>query len=256
LTRENLRESFVNLLNALTNLSPSRNTLSQIIYLLPEETNTMVFSFPELKVPEAKKVLEVMGVKFENETISIINDSFAYTLHWFIHDTFDWLDDEYMYIDEKEFRNLMSEVKSGLAKLMNQEIGLIPNLYLEWTRLVVAKLVQEYSREKIKKVLEWVLSQRRYSAKNELNLFATFVVNMQSSLKTNPAELKELYEALIEKTKVLIYKKRKSNKIIYRSCSKYHVDPFIEEILRFDYYYYYIEARHIESLQKVLEEIH
>jgi len=256
LTRGNLRESFVNLLNALTNLSPSRNTLSQIIFLLPEETNTMVFSFPELKVPEAKKVLEVMGVKFENETISIINDSFAYTLHWFIHDTFDWLDDEYMYIDEKEFRNFMSGVKSGLAKLMNQEIGFIPNLYLEWTRLVVAKLVQEYSREKIKKVLEWVLSQRRYSAKNELNLFATFVVNMQSSLKTNPAELKELYEALIEKTKVLIYKKRNSNKTIYRLCSKYHVDPFFEEILLFNYYYYYIEARHIESLQKVLEEIH
>jgi len=141
-----LKDHLVNLINALANLSPSRNLVSQIILAMPEEQATLYHSFPELKVSEFREVLRAMGVVFEDK-VKCAQGSFAEALAKLIHMVFDWLDDEFIYFDlATDVMYRMEEVRSSLAKLTGLHVDLIPNPYLEWTKSSKQKTKRKRSK--------------------------------------------------------------------------------------------------------------
>ncbi len=269
---KSLKDHVINLINALINLSPSRNIISQLILLTPEDQVTMSHSFPEINIPDFREVLKAMGIKF-GEKIEYLKDSFAEAVARLVHKTFDWLDNEYIYFSYDYFgqhgffesRKKMDDVRSQLAKLSGLHINLIPNPYLEWAKLVIRKLSHKYGKDKIIGLMKGLLSQssfkdRDYRGKSLQN----FAEKMGMEIGATPAEIKEIYELVVcmEDASEHIYRKGSSRYPqgdVWIEHSKYHLDPLLCESLRylisytgwvFDYVY---ELRHKESLKSALE---
>jgi hypothetical protein len=202
---KNLKDHVVNLINALTNLSPSRNIISQFILLTPEDQMTLSHSFPEINIPEFKEVLKVMGILF-GDKVECVKDSFAEALTWVIHKTFDWLDNEYIYFSYENFgqygtlelRKKMDDVRSSLAKLAGLHVNLLPNPYLEWAELVIRKLSSIYGRDKVTRFLNELLNQlplkdRDYKGKSLWDLNN----KIRGEIGATPSEAKEIYELIV-----------------------------------------------------------
>jgi len=257
-SKGDLREHLVNLLNSLTNLSPSRSIISQIILITSEKQTTLHYSFPELNVPEFKELLKVMGMVFENE-VKLAKGSFAEALTELIHKTFDWLDDELIYFDWSTYfggnvMRKMDEVRSSLAKLTGLRIDLIPNPYLEWAKLVIAKLCHVYGKEKVIRFVKGLLDGLPLSRQDYP---PSIIEEIGAKVGTRPAELKEICEliACLEKKAEHVGTMgsgRHPMGDVWIEHSKYHLDPLLLTQVSGKYTY---GVRHRESLRKALEEV-
>jgi hypothetical protein len=270
---KNLKDHLTNLINALTNLSPSRNIISQLILLTPEDQATLNNSFPEVNISEFREVLRAMGIVF-GDKIECVKDSFAETIIKLIDKTFDWLDDEYIYFYFDRYSDIriakMDNVRPSLAKLTGPHIDLIPNPYLEWIKLVIEKLSHEYGKDKIAKILKELLTQLplTYGGHYKGKTLQEFIDEIGAKIRLTPSELKEICE-------LIIYSEGKSERIyciryggyggqteeLWIEHSRYHLDPLLCTSRRYiissigwtnEFKY---ELRHKESLQKVLGEI-
>lgn len=242
---ETIREHAVNLVNALVNLSPSRNIVSQLILLLPEDLPVIERSYPEVASSGAKAVLVSLGVKF-GQRVERVQQSFAMEVYKLIHSIFDWLDDE--------------QSRSGLAKLTGIPINSIPNPYLEWAKLVLRKLCQLYDGRKVLGLLKRILSLDRIVS---LSVFD----EIRSEIGANPAEFKEILSFTTMHENEYISQKYDSSGqgrsiTHYYVHSRYHLD-FLQKTTEVDYRGYgdsrtydtYTIRHHRDSLRKALEEV-
>ena len=187
---DGVKKHLINLVNALTNLSPSRNVLTQLILLLPRDRATIDRSFPEIISPEAKDILKSLGIEIE-DTVKTKADGFAEAIHMHIHRIFDWLDDE--------------SVRSNLAVLADTHIDSIPNPYAEWVELVLKKLLERPNGKKIIEFLKMVADRGFFTVKREgYSRMATrpdwqlFLDEVKRKLKVSPAELEELLRLTVK----------------------------------------------------------
>ena len=264
----NVKEHMLNLINALANLSPSRNIISQLILLLPEDLAVVEHSYPEATSPDAKGILESLGVKF-GEKVERINDSFAEALHKHIHKTFDWLDDECLYVKwiyhgypvrrdgyyttYDVVKDKMSEVRSSLAKLMDVHVNSIPNPYLEWAKLVLKKLSTLHGKDKIIGLLKALLARDTFKDKD----WQLFLNEVRTRIGADPAEFEGILRfIIIMGEREHLHRKgsrRHSEGDIHLEHAKYHLDPLLYETYGTGYEGKYI-VRHKETLIRALEE--
>ena len=262
-----MKEHMLNLINALANLSPSRNIISQLILLLPEDLAVVEHSYPEATSSDAKGILESLGVKF-GDKVERINDGFAEAIYMHIHKTFDWLDNEYLYMERTYYgyygyvdgADKMSEVRSSLAKLMDVHINSIPNPYLEWAKLVLKKLSTLYSKSKIISFLKALLAHDSfkdddYRRKN----WQLFLNEVRTRIGADPAEFEEILRStvIMGESEHLYYKgtSRHPEGDICLEHAKYHLDPLLYETYRYENRYdHEYRIRHKETLMKALEE--
>jgi len=265
----NIREHLLNLINALTNLSPSRNIISQLILLLPEDPAVIERSYPEIVSPNTKDILESLGVKF-GDKVERIEKSFSESLYKHIHKTFDWLDDEHLYIGIRtnyiEYLEKMDDVRSSLAKLTGVHINSIPNPYFEWAKLVLKKLSNKYGQSKISSFLRALLAHDSFRDRNynRGSILQRFLDEIRTRIGVNPAEFKEILNYIVSMGESeYLYRKgsrRYPQGHIYLEHAKYHLDPLLCETYRYEYYkgwgyVYEYRVRHKETLEKVLREI-
>ena len=263
----NIREHLLNLISALTNLSPSRNIISQLILLLPEDLAVIERSYPEIVSPNAKDILESLGVKFGDE-VKRIEKSFAEALYKHIHKTFDWLDDEHLYIGIRtnyvEYLEKMGEVRSSLAKLTGVHINSIPNPYFEWAKLVLKKLSTQYGQSKISSFLRALLAHDSFRDRDyKGESLQRFLNEIRTRIGVNPAEFKEILNSTVSMGESeYLYRKgsrRYPEGHIYLEHAKYHLDPLLCETYRYENYkgwsyVYEYRVRHKETLSKALRE--
>ena len=267
---EMVKEHLINIINALTNLSPSRNIITQFILLLPKDSATVEHSYPELITSEAKKVLEHLGVDF-GDAVKRSND-FSGHVYSLVHRIFDWLDDE--------------EVRSALVKLTGMSIDSIPNPYEEWAKLVLKKLLEKPIGEKVIEFLKmlidrshFIVERRGYSRGATKPNWRPFLEEARNKLKVNPAEFKEILKLTVGESPELInvdygsedrqysYTKREIRKYILHS--EYHLDLILrkESKTKSTYYgvyssshewydcEYILRYHHKNTLKKVLDEV-
>jgi|GEM_PF-1972624 len=268
-----IKKHLINLLNALTNLSPSRNLISQLSLQLPKKLTTIEHSYPELATQTAKKILEILGIKFK-DIVERKEGSFSEALYQYIHKTFDWLDDELICKgwdpSIKDYVIKKLEVRSELAKLLNVDLRALPNPYAEWASLVLRKFSSEPMGKKVINFLKMLLkhdSIRFYDSErmgvSEWDEFKNEVIRR---LKINPAEFEELSRKFVNNP--LLGKEE----LYYTGSRRYmvsqafllHSDYHLDLIYEVTHYYYYISRygkesstfvlRHKETLKKVLEE--
>lgn len=259
-----VKEHMLNLLNALANLSPSRSMISQLVLLLPEESVLVERSYPELASPEAKGVLESLGVKFGYK-VERAQNSFAEALYKHIHNIFDWLDDELLFTGQWTI-DQMNEVRSSLAKLTGVHIDSIPNPYKEWARLVLRKLSTLYGKEKVLKFLKTLLDRSSFEKARDYKdrALQEFSNKLKAEIAISPPELKELQRFMLfaEGESEHIYHKGSSRHPegdLWIEHSKYHLDPLICESYRYTTYTgwgidYEYRVRHKKSLSEALME--
>ena len=257
----NVKEHMFNLINVLANLSPSRSIISQLILLLPEDLAVVEHSYPEATSPDAKGILEGLGVKF-GDKVERIKDGFAEAIHKHIHKTFDWLDDEYLYMERIHYGyhvhdvvNKMSEVRSSLAKLMDVHIDSIPNPYLEWAKLVLKKLSTLYGKGKTFGFLKALLVRDSFKDKD----WQLFLNEVRTRIGADPAEFEEILRSTVIGESEHLYRKgtsRHPEGDIYLEHAKYHLDPLLYVMYRYESRidHEYI-VRHKETLTKALEEV-
>lgn len=261
-----LKEHLFNLLNALTNLSPSRNLISQLILLLPKDTTAIERSYPEFSDPQGQEILKSLGIRF-NEEIIREDGSFAEILYKHIHELFDWLDEE--------------TIRSEVAKVTDTPIDFIPNPYSEWARKVLAKFAEMPKGDKmlsfIKMLIEhnsFIVSRVGYSRGAYQPDWQPFLDDVKKKLRLNPAELKEFLELVVESKPEHISKEVREYSYTWshetQTISKYllHGEYYLdliesEEIdtwwpgsgppYRYDYIYYL--RRHKATIKRLLEEL-
>jgi len=266
-----LKEHLTNLLNALTNLSPSRNLISQFILLLPKDLTIVEHSYPELTTAAAKEILQLLGIKFGDQVQR--GKGLAEALYQHIHKTFDWLDNELVYRKPgEEVKKL--DVRSELAKLLDTDQRSLPNPYMEWAKLVLRKLSNEQLGRKAINFMRMLLSRESIEIydSNKFNMrepsqWDTFKKEVTEKLKVNPAEFEELCRLTIGDPKLgseeLYYtgSRRYMESQAVLDHSEYHLD-FVYKHSRYLYYgsYYggrsvtvHYAFRHKETLKKLLE---
>jgi len=267
-----VKEHMLNLINALANLSPSRNIISQLIMLLPETPAVVERSYQEVASHDARAVLKSLGVKF-GDKVEITENSFAEALHRHIHKIFDWLDNEYLYMEYDfygrygvvEMCKKMDEVRSSLAKLTGVHIDRIPNPYLEWAALVLKKLSTQYSQSKIFGFLKALLAHDSFRDRDyKRESWQRFLDEVRTKIGADPAEFKEILSSVVSTGESERLHRKGSSKYpkgdIYLEHAKYHLDPLLCETYRtegYGYEYgerYEYRVRHKESLMKASEE--
>jgi len=262
---EKVNEGLLNLLGALTNLSPSRNTISQLIFLLPEELALVERSYPEMVSRDPKKILESLGIRF-GDKVERTQNGFAEALHENIHRVFDWLDDELICAERESLGAdvvfvKMDEVRSSLAKLTGAHIDVIPNPYKEWAKLVLRKLSNLYGKDKVLKLLKVLLDHTYMSEKDyKWKVLEELFKKLRAEIAASPPELDELQRFVIfaEGESELLYSKgtsRHPQGDLWIEHSKYHLDPFIcESYIYGNQTNYTYRLRHKESLSEALRE--
>lgn len=261
----NVKEYMLNLVNALANLSPSRNIVSQLILLLPRDLTIIERSYQETTSHDAEAVLRSLGVKFGGE-VERIQNSFAESLYKHIHKIFDWLDNEHIYMrwvyGEYVYYVIdkMSEVRSSLAKLTDIHIDLIPNPYLEWAKLVLKKLSSVYGQGKIFGFLKKLLAHDSFRDDYRRSNWQRFLNEARTEMGANPAEFDEIVKSAINmgQSEHLYHKgsTRHPEGDVYLEHSSFHLDPLLNVTYPYEsrYDYEYV-VRHKEALMKALEEI-
>ncbi len=249
---EDVKRNLQNLINALTNLSPSRNMISQFILLLPEKYQNIDTSFPE--IIENRKILEKLGILFDNK-ISRKTDSFLENLYNFIHETFDWLSNE----------------REELVKICDN----VHDPYSEWVELVLRKIMKEPNGYKALKLLkdfiEYLkrpISAASYEWVN--GQIKDFFEKKMKEYGLSPAEVYRYKRLLIDNrdSTFIRVKERYENSEhrIYLRHSKYHIDILLKEVdiyawergykRGYDYHYnFYIDQSKAEKIKRILEKL-
>jgi len=251
--RTKLKEHLNNLLNALTNISPARNLISQLILLLPRDLMTIENSFPEFNDPLSREILDILGVEF-NEQVKRRGDSFADALYKHLHKLFDWLNNE--------------DVRINIAKLTDLPIISIPNPYAEWARNVLNKFKQMPNGSKILKFIDKLLSRENflvdrygYSRGAYAPDWPIFLAEVSKELKLNPAELEEILKLTVRVPgfSELISSKGSSYyaDVERLEHSEYHLDLIVSREYRdvhgrYDFMY---KVRYRKTLKELLEEL-
>jgi len=261
-----VKEHMLNLINALANLSPSRNIISQLIMLLPESPAVVERSYPEATSPDAKTILRSLGVEF-GDKVKRSEKSFAEELYKHIHRVFDWLDNEHFYMRWTrygEIMNKMSEVRSSLAKLTGVHIDSIPNPYFEWAKLVLKKLSTLYGQSKIFSFLKALLAHDSFRNRDyKHESWQHFLDEVRTKIGADPAEFKEILSSLVSmEEREHLHRKGSSRHPkgdIYLEHAKFHLDPLLHETYRYESGYGYgyeheYRVRHKEALMKALKE--
>lgn len=254
----------LNLINALANLSPSRNIISQLILLLPKDLATIEHSYPEVSSPEAREILErYFGLKF-GDIVKREENSFAASLYEIIHSLFDWLDDEFTYEKSSQYGEAARkiDVRSSLAKLTGVHVSSIPNPYSEWAKLVLKKLLSRPNGDKILDFLKmllkhesFIVDRRGYSRGARQPDWELFLSEVREKLKVDPVELEEIKRHIIG---VPEYSgsKRSKDATVNILHSEYHLDLIIS-IQRTHHHWYdhLYELRHKSTLEELLGEV-
>lgn len=246
-----MEEHLTNLINALTNLSPSRNTLTQFMLLLPRNYTTIEHSFPEFSDSDVKETLEFLGCEFGDEAKR--EDGFSEQLYFHVHKIFDWLDDK--------------EVRSNLFKVAKTNDS-IPNPYAEWAKLVLEKFLKEPNGDKtvdfLKMLVErqsFIVNRQGYSRGAHQPDWQSFLDKASKKLSVNPAEFEEILGKTVKGRPE--YLPDQSNKRIRISLvhDEYHLDLILSEEWtesgiswnrRYDHKY---KVRHSETIREILEEV-
>lgn len=250
-----LKEHLINLLNALTNLSPSRNLITQLILLLPRDLATIEYSYPELSRPKAKEVLHILGVEF-NEQVTRTANSFAEALYKHIHRFFDWLDNE--------------TIRADLARITDLPINTISNPYLEWARKVLSKFARMSNGDKILKFLKmlierdsFLVERHGYSRGAYKPDWQPFLDEVRKRLKINSAELEEILKLTVripgasEPIKHTIGS-HGFNTTEYLEHSEYHLDLIVSKESwnqLTDHYNRLYIVKHRKTIKDLLEEL-
>lgn len=259
-----MRAHLSNLLNALLNISPSRNLIAQMILLLPIELHVIWYSYPEINYPEARSILKAIGIEFEEE-VKRIKDSFAETLYRHIHNTFDWLDDELIYKESASFGHYgfidvekkMEDIRISLAKLLGCDIDSIPNPYEEWCRLVLKKLRDMSYGSKHINILRKILSQDDPLTSKKIEDLKNEV---KAQVNISPDKVEDIFKLIIadpRKSEYLDTTEIGDTKINkYLEHSIYHLDLLLKTYTYHTGYYerysYQYSLRHKETLRKIL----
>jgi len=227
-------------MEALTNLSPSRNLISQFILLLPKASSTVEVSYPEItSSAEAKSLMKQhFGVEF-GDTVKRIVGSFSEALYKQIHKIFDHLSNE--------------EIRSSLAKLSDVAVDSVPNPYAEWVKLVLKKLSTRPDGTKIIGFLRmlvergsFIVYREGYSRGAYQPDWEPFLEEARKSIKANPAELEAILRLTVGMPggAEIINEVRKSDSTTttYLKHSEYHLDLLSavhsSSLLRISNYYY------------------
>jgi len=255
----NLKEHTLNLINALVNLSPSRNIISQFILQLPKDLPIIEHSYREVSLPEAKEILEkYLGVQFD-DVVKRSDNSFAASLYTYIHRFFEWLDD--------------NEIRSYLSKIMGLHTDSIHNPYAEWAELVLKKLLCRPDGDKIIRFLEMLIDHNLflvdrygYSRGARRPDWQPFLNKIQKVLEISPSELEEIKKVTIwdgtpESIECICKENLESvYSEIYVMHSEYHLDLILSKKIyysgtgysnKYDHYY---ELKHKNTLKKLLME--
>ena len=254
-----LKEHLINLLNALTNLSPSRNLISQFILLLPKDLTTIEYSYPEFNEPEAQKILNLLGIKF-NEQVIRDSGSFAEALYKHEHKLFDWFDEE--------------AVRIEVAKVLDMSLDSVPNPYKEWAKKVLTKFAEMPNGNKILRFLKmfveresFKVDRRGYSRGAYPPDWQPFLDRVKKELQLNPAELEEILRLTVKvsgQSEPITHEHHSytgggSRTITWLEHSEYHLDLVIsrewQEVGwpgRYDYDYW---VRHRRTIRELLEEV-
>lgn len=218
---EMVEEHLTNLINALTNLSPSRNTLTQFFLLLPKDCFTVEHSFPETTTSDAMTILELLGIEFGD---TVKTNGFARHICMLIHKVFDWLNDE--------------EVRSNLAKLKNAHIDSIPDPYAEWVRLVLRKFLEMPNGEKIIEFLKMLLERESFIVRREgysngaaKPNWQPFLDEVKEKLSVNPAELEKILNLTVKGRSEYLGTelKERFKTRVYLMCGEYHLDLILSK---------------------------
>lgn len=245
-----MKDHFINLLNSLTNLSPSRNLISQYILLLPKDAATAYHSYPELSTENAKNLLQnFFGIKFDGYVVRD-KDSFSDTLYKYLHALFDWLDDE--------------EIRSEIAKVLDLPINSIPNPYEEWARKVLEKLSKMPEGGKILKFLKMFTEKESFEIHKDTiyRVWEPFINEAKEKLKLNPVEADEIFKLTVLSPNIPAESRGEFLSAgIYASeiirtfyHSEYHLDLIIGVYICDSLYYSYV-LRHKKTIRKLLEDI-
>ena len=254
----NVKEHTLNLINALANLSPSRNIISQFALLLPNDLATIEHSYPETSTAETRELLErCLGVEF-GDTVKRSDAGFATSIYTHIHKLFDWLDDK--------------EVRSSLTKFMGTLVSSMHNPYAEWAKLVLKKLSSRPDGDKILVVLKmllehdsFIVDRRGYSRGAYQPDWQPFLDEAKEMLNMNPAEFEEVKRLTIrtgtpEGTEYIDTERSAySMTNIYLEHSDYHLDLILSIKTysgtgynqRYDHFY---ELRHKNTMKALLRE--
>lgn len=249
-----MKDHFINLLNSLTNLSPSRNLISQYILLLPKDAATAYHSYPELSTENAKNLLQnFFGIKFDGYVVRN-KDSFSDTLYKYLHALFNWLDDE--------------ERRSEIAKVLDLPINSIPNPYEEWARKVLEKLSKMPEGGKIIKFLKMFTEKRSFQIHKDTiyRVWEPFINEAKEKLKLNPVEADEIFKLIVLSSNIPAESRsefeflsagiytytREIERTFYHS--EYHLDLIVGVYIRNSIYYSYV-LRHEKTIRKLLEDI-
>ena len=256
----NLKEHLTNLLNALTNLSPSRNLISQLTLLLPKDLTSIEYSYPEFNESEARGILSLLGIKFNGQVVRD-DDSFAEALYKHEHKLFDWFDEETVQVE--------------VAKVLDRSLDSIPNPYKEWAERVLAKFTEMPNGEKILRFLEMFIEResfkvdrRGYSRGAYPPDWQPFLDEVKKELQLNPAELEEILRLTVKvsgQSEPITREHRSyisgggSRTVTWLEHSEYHLDLVIsrewQEIDwhgRYDYDYL---VRHRKTIRELLERL-
>jgi len=252
-----VKEHVRTLIEALTNLSPSRNLISQFILLLPKASSIAERSYPEItSSAEAKSLMKQhFGVEF-GDTVKRTDGSFSEALYKQIHKIFDQLANE--------------EIRSSLAKLSDVAVDSIPNPYGEWVKLVLKKLSSRPDGSKIIDFLRmlverdsFIVYREGYSRGAYQPNWEPIVEEARKRVKANPAELEEILRLTVgmpEGDEIIKVDSRSGYyKATYLKHSEYHLDLISAEDIRnyhyshqwIDYNYY---VRHRNLLKEALKE--
>lgn len=262
--QQKLKEHLINLLNALTNLSPSRNLISQLTLLLPKNIALIEHSYPELTNNVAKEVLSSLNIEFDKivkrgERLKgyTRKKGFAEALYEHIHRIFNWLDEEV--------------VRTEIAKMINKPLDFIPNPYAEWTRLVLTKLSKMSIGDKILSFLRmlitrnyFIVSRAGYSRGALQPDWQLFLNNVEKELKLNPAEIKEILKLTTfvdpyYREELSVERFAETTIHRYLLHSEYHLDLIteVQSSTGSGYHSWYdhrYELRHKETIRGLLEE--
>jgi hypothetical protein len=253
-----VKEHVRTLIEALTNLSPSRNLISQLILLLPKTLSTVECSYLEItSSAEAKSLLQQhLGVEFE-DMVKRASNSFSEAFYKQIHKIFDQLTNE--------------ETRSSLAKLSNVPVSSIPNPYAEWVRLVLKKLLTRPEGSKIIGFLRmlverdsFIVYREGYSRGAYQPDWEPFLEEARKKIKANPGELDGILRFAVGMPDgdEIINVDRESGfeKTTYLKHSEYHLDlvsavrtySYSYPYHRIDYNYY---MRRKDLLKEALKEV-
>jgi hypothetical protein len=254
-----VKEHLQNLINALTNLSPSRNLISQFILMLPKDLSVIECSYPEITSSTEAKALMArsFGIEF-GESVKRIDNSFSVAFYVQNHKLFDWLANE--------------DTRSSLAKLSDMPVSSIQNPYAEWVKLVLKKLSGKPNGSKILDFLKmlverdsYIVAREGYSRGAYQPDWQPFLDEARKRLKVSPAEFEEILRLTISMPggaeHVSAERSAYSDTNTWLEHSEYHLDLILSKQTRTGtgyshwYYDYLYIIRHKELVKNILREV-